>query len=143
MSSEIRQQRVAELLFEELTIMVAGELNDPRISLAEVLRVDISKDLRNAKVFVHHADEEVSRRDFLKGLESATPWLRGQLAIRCGLRVVPELLFVYDDSPERAARIDELLRQIAAERGSQGTGAGSTASAPKPPDGTQSSERQA
>jgi ribosome-binding factor A len=115
-SSEIRQQRVAELLFEELSIMVAGELNDPRISLAEVLKVDISKDLRNAKVFVHHGDDQVARRDFLKGLEHATPWLRGQLAIRCGLRVVPELLFIYDDSPERAARIDELLRRIAAER---------------------------
>ena len=60
-----------------------------------------------------------TRRDFLKGLESATPWMRGQLAIRCGLRVVPELLFIYDDSPERAARIDALLRQIAAERASQ------------------------
>jgi ribosome-binding factor A len=116
MSSEIRQQRVAELLFEELSIMLAGELNDPRISLAEVIRVDISKDLRNAKVFVHHADEAISRRDLLKGLEHATPWLRGQLAVRCGLRVVPELLFIYDDSPERAARVDELLRKIAAER---------------------------
>jgi ribosome-binding factor A len=126
MSSEIRQQRVADLLFEELTIMLAGELNDPRISLAEVLKVDISKDLRNAKVFVHHADEAVTRRDFLKGLEHATPWLRGQLALRCGLRVVPELLFLYDDSPERAARIDALLRQIAEERANQ-----------PPPDGGQ------
>jgi ribosome-binding factor A len=127
-SSEIRQQRVAELLFQELTIMVATEVSDPRISLAEVIRVDISKDLRNAKVFVHHADEAVSRRDLLKGLEHATPWLRGQLAIRCGLRVVPELLFVYDDSPERAARIDELLRQIASERSKQAPpGGGQTA----------------
>ena len=121
MSSEIRQQRVAELLFEELSIMVAGELSDPRISLAEVIKVDISKDLRNAKVFVHHADEEVSRRDFLKGLESATPWLRGQLALRCGLRVVPELCLCTTILPERAARIDELLRQIAAERTSPAT----------------------
>ena len=128
MSSEIRQQRVAELLFEELSIMVAGELNDPRISLTEVVKVDISKDLRNAKVFVHHSDEAISRRDLIKGLEHATPWLRGQLAIRCGLRVVPELLFVYDDSPERAARVDELLRKIAAER------------AALPPDGSAPSE---
>ena len=118
MSSEIRQQRVAEMLFEELSIMVAGELNDPRVSLAEIAKVDISKDLRNAKVFVRHGDETITRRDFLKGLEHATPWLRGQLAIRCGLRVVPELLFIYDDSPERAARIDELLRKIATERAS-------------------------
>lgn len=116
MSSEIRQQRVAEMLFEELSIMVAGELNDPRVSLAEIAKVDISKDLRNAKVFVRHGDETITRRDFLKGLEHATPWLRGQLAIRCGLRVVPELLFTYDDSYEHAARIDELLRKIAAER---------------------------
>ncbi len=116
MTSEIRQQRVAELLFEELSIMVSSELSDPRISLAEVLRVDISKDLRNAKVYIHHADEAITRRDLLKGLEHATPWLRGQLAVRCGLRVVPELLFVYDDSPERAARVDELLRKIATER---------------------------
>jgi ribosome-binding factor A len=116
MSSEIRQQRVAELLFEELTIMVAGELSDPRISLAEILKVDISKDLRNAKVYVHHGDESVSQRDFLKGLQHATPWLRGQLALRCGLRVVPDLFFSYDDSPERIARVNELLRQIASER---------------------------
>jgi ribosome-binding factor A len=133
MSSEIRQQRVAELLFEELSIMVAGELNDPRISLAEVLKVDISKDLRNAKVFVHHGDEKVTRRDFLKGLEHATPWLRGQLAIRCGLRVVPELLFIYDDSPERAARIDELLRRIAAEQARPDASASSLPPSPSAP----------
>lgn len=127
MASEIRQQRVAELLFEELTVMLSGELNDPRVSLTEVIKVDISKDLRNAKVFVHQSDESVSRRDLLKGLEHATPWLRGQLAVRCGLRVVPELLFVYDDSPEHAARVDELLRKIAAER---------AAAAPPPESGT-------
>jgi ribosome-binding factor A len=116
MSSEIRQQRVAELLFEELSIMLAGELQDPRVSLVEVIKVDISKDLRNAKIFVHHADEAVSRKELLKALQHATPYLRGQLAVRCGLRVVPELYFAYDDSPEKAKRIDELLRQIAAER---------------------------
>jgi ribosome-binding factor A len=130
MTSEIRQQRVAELLFEELSIMIAGELSDPRISLVEVLRVEISKDLRNAKVYIHHADETIARRDLLKGLEHATPWLRGQLAIRCGLRMVPELLFIYDDTPERAARVDELLRKIAAERAAGQPAEGST---PAPP----------
>lgn len=96
--------------------MLAGELQDPRVSLVEVIKVDISKDLRNAKIFVHHADDAVSRKELLKALQHATPYLRGQLAVRCGLRMVPELYFAYDDSPEKAARIDELLRQIAAER---------------------------
>jgi ribosome-binding factor A len=53
----IRQQRVAELLFEELSIMIASELNDPRMSLVQVTSVDVSRDLRNVKVYVSHDDD--------------------------------------------------------------------------------------
>ncbi|MCS6828034.1 MAG: 30S ribosome-binding factor RbfA [Caldilinea sp.] len=116
MSTEIRQQRVAELIFEELSIMLAGELQDPRISLVRVTDVRVSKDLRNVRVFVCHDDESVSRRDLLKALQNATSYLRRQLAERLSLRAVPELLFSYDDSQEKAARVQELLRRIAAER---------------------------
>jgi ribosome-binding factor A len=115
----IRQQRLAELLYEELNIMVAGELNDPRLSLVKVTSVDVSKDLRNVKVFVSHDDDEVSRREVMAGLRQATPFLRRQIAVRCTMRAVPELFFTYDDSPNQAARVDALLRQIAAERASQ------------------------
>ena len=113
----IRQQRVAGLLFEELSIMLNGELSDPRVSLITVTGVQLSKDLRNAKVHIYHQNEEFCRKEVLAGLRSATPYLRSQLASRCGLRMVPEILFYYDDTPERAARIDELLSQIAQERG--------------------------
>ncbi len=115
----IRQQRLAELLYEELNIMVAGELNDPRLSLVKVTSVDVSKDLRNVKVFVSHDDDEVSRREVMAGLRQATPFLRRQIAVRCTMRAVPELFFTYDDSPAQAARVDALLRQIAAERAAQ------------------------
>lgn len=114
--STIRQERVTELLFEELSIMVANELDDPKLSMVSVISVQVSRDLRNAKVFVNHQDEETTRREVLKGLVRATPYLRGQLAVRCGLRMVPELNFYYDDTPEKAARVDELLRQIAHAR---------------------------
>jgi len=126
MSSVIRQQRVTSLLFEELSIMIGGELSDPRVSLARVTRVEVSKDLRSAKMFVSHEDDAVTRRELLAALEHAVPYLRGQLAERLGLRVVPELLVYYDDAPEKAARVDEILRQIAAERavlGEQGSSA--------------------
>lgn len=112
----IRQERVSELLYQELSILIGNELEDPRLSLLTVTRVDVSRDLRSVKVFVTHSDDEVSRRAVLAGLKRATPFLRRQVAQRCGLRVVPEMLFYYDDTPERAARVDELLRQIAAER---------------------------
>ena len=113
----IRQQRVSELLFEEFTIMIGGELADPRLSLVRVTSVDVSRDLRNVNIYVTHDDDEVSKRDILQGLRHATPYLRRQLAVRTTLRAVPELAFHYDDTPERAARVDELLRQIAAGRG--------------------------
>jgi ribosome-binding factor A len=116
MSSDIRQQRVAETIFQELTILLAGELRDPRISLVSVTDVRVSKDLRNVRVFVSHDDETVSRRDLLQALHSATPYIRTQLAKRLDLRAALELTFSYDDAPEKAARVDEILRQIAAER---------------------------
>lgn len=112
----IRQQRVADLLFEELSIMISNELEDPGISYVDVTSVVISRDLRNAKAFVYHRDEEVSEKDVLAALKRATPYLRGQIAERCGLRMTPELLFFYDDTPQRAARIDELLSQISQNR---------------------------
>ncbi len=117
MTTTIRQQRVAELLFQELSVLIGSELADPRLSLVQVTNVNVSRDLRNVSVYVSHDDDEVSKRDVLLGLRNATPYLRRQIAERCTLRVVPELIFHYDDTPERAARVEALLRQIAAERG--------------------------
>lgn len=112
----IRQQRVATLLFQELSILIGHELVDPRLSLVSVTDVQISRDLRNAKVFVFNQDDEVEKGQVLQGLQHAMPFLRRQVAERCGLRMVPELLFVYDDTPERAERVNALLQQIANER---------------------------
>jgi ribosome-binding factor A len=114
--STIRQQRVAEMLFQELSVLIANELADPRLSLVRVTNVDVSRDLRNVSIHVSHDDDEVPKGDVLQGLRNATPFMRRQIAERCTLRVVPELIFHYDDTPERAARVDALLRQIAAER---------------------------
>ncbi len=115
----IRQERVSGLLFQELSVILSSELEDPRLTMISVTEVAVSRDLRSVRVFVHQADTDVPRHELLAGLQSATPYMRRQLAQRCGLRVVPELNFVYDDTPARAARVDELLQQIAAERQQQ------------------------
>jgi ribosome-binding factor A len=112
----IRQQRLASLLYEELSILIANELADPLVSLAQVTRVDVSRDLRNVRVYVSHDDGEVSERQVLQGLKRATPFLRSEIATRCTLRAVPDLAFSYDDTPQKAGRVDELLRQISEER---------------------------
>ena len=104
MSSSVRQQRVAELLFQELSIIVSSELDDPSISLVDVTNVVVSKDLRTAKVYVHHRDDAVSSRALLKALKRATPYVRGQIAERCGLRMVPDVYFYYDDTPNEVRK---------------------------------------
>ncbi len=117
----IRQQRVAELLYEELSILIANELDDPRLSLVQVTKVDVSRDLRNVRVYVSHDDEEISKSNVLQGLKHAVPYMRRQIAIRCSLRAVPELSFHYDDAPAKAARVSTLLAQIAEEREQRAT----------------------
>ncbi len=104
------------MLFEELGIIIGGELSDPHLSLVNVTDVLISRDLRNAKVFVFHDDDEVTISEVLRGLKRAAPYMRGQIAERCGLRMVPDLSFSYDDTPERAGRIQALFAQIASEQ---------------------------
>lgn len=116
--STIRQERVAALLFEELSILIGGELDDPKLTLTNVTDVTISRDLRNAKVYVTNDDDDVTSDEVLSRLRRATPFLRGEIATRLSLRGVPELLFYYDSSPQRAARIDAILREISEERAS-------------------------
>jgi len=113
--STIRQERAAELLYQELSILIANELDDPTLELLVVTNVVVSRDLRVAKVYVHQ-DSDVQRNAMLARLKHAAPFLRRQLAQNVNLRAVPELLFYYDDTPDQAARVDALLQSIAEER---------------------------
>lgn len=116
MANNYRQQRMASLLLEELNIIVTSELADPIFALVDVTDVVVSKDLRNVKAFVSYQDEEVTRKEILHRLERATPFIRSRIAERLTLRAVPELLFFYDDTPEKASRLSALFQQIASER---------------------------
>ena len=116
MSNNYRQQRMASLLLEELRILVSSELEDPVFAMVDVTDVVVSKDLRNVKAFVSYQEDDIPRKTILQRLEKATPFIRSRVAERLTLRAVPELLFFYDDTPERASRLDELFKQIAAKR---------------------------
>ncbi len=116
MTSEKRQQRVRGLLMEELAILVGSELEDPKLSFVTVTDVVVSKDLHNVRVYVNHQDENVSKRELMIHLEKAIPFLRGKVAERLTLRSVPEISFEYDESALRAARLTDILNQIAQER---------------------------
>jgi ribosome-binding factor A len=103
---------VTEAIKREISFILDRELHDPRIGMVTVTRVDLSDDLRHAKVYVSFlgGDEEKARG--LKLLKKARGHLRSELAGRLDLRVVPELAFLIDESAENYLRIEKLIRQI-------------------------------
>ncbi len=109
-----RQQRVAELLQQELSILIT-ELTDPRLSdgLVTVTRVNVSADLHNARVYVEHALPPKESPRVLAALAHSETFLRKALVESLDLRVVPHLTFSVDDSGARAQRVDAILDQIA------------------------------
>ncbi len=104
---------------EEIADILMRKIKDPRIGFVTVTDVEVSDDLRNAKVFVSIYGEEKEKT--LKGLDSAAPFIRSELGKRMRMRFVPELLFRFDATVERSAHIMELLRAIEEERGKKGS----------------------
>jgi ribosome-binding factor A len=111
-----RQERIAEVLTEELGLLIASELTDPRLddAMVTVTDVQVSPDLGNARVYIQHALPASRSRDVLSALQHSTTFLRRALVENVHLRVVPELHFVIDETEKRAQRIDQILDQIAA-----------------------------
>jgi ribosome-binding factor A len=106
-----RQERISEMLREELSLLISTELTDPRLedAMVSVTDVGVSEDLRNARVYVEHALPYESSKQVLAALRHAEGFLRQALLQNLSLRFVPELTFHIDTSTERAQRIDALL----------------------------------
>lgn len=112
-----RQERVAEVLNEELGLLIASELTDPRLedAMVTVTDVQVSPDLGSARVYIQHALPATQSRHVLSALQHSATFLRRALVENLHLRVVPELHFVIDETAKRVQRIDEILDRIAAE----------------------------
>jgi len=108
--AERRPERVAHLVQSELARLLIREVKDPRLRLVTVTAVKMTPDLRVARVYVRTLEEGADHGDVIRGLQRATPFLRGQVGRALGLRVTPELRFEWDALPDTARRLDELLR---------------------------------
>jgi ribosome-binding factor A len=107
-----RQQRVAEQVRHELSILIEQQIDDPRLALITLSDVTISPDLRDANVFVSSLQGEAARDEVLAGLEAARGFLRHGLGEQLKLRVVPNLHFRWDKSLETGDRISRLIDQL-------------------------------
>ncbi|MCC6521632.1 MAG: 30S ribosome-binding factor RbfA [Polyangiaceae bacterium] len=112
-----RKARVAGEVQQHLQRAV-GALRDPRLAAVSVTRVVLSDDLSSARVFVRIAfgpSGDPERRGLMRALGAATGRLRHGLGTELGLRYVPALYFAYDEGPDDARRVAELLEEIARE----------------------------
>ncbi len=109
-----RQKKVAELLHKEISQLIQFQTQDPRLGFVTITGVDVTPDLRQAKVYFTILDDD-SLEETLAGLNSASGFFRHQLAQTLDLRHIPELSFKWDKTLENALRIDSLLDTIKKE----------------------------
>jgi ribosome-binding factor A len=116
---------------QKLAREVLGEtiqtLKDPRIGFTTVTAVRVTRDLRYARVFISVLGSHEEQDATMKGLKSATPYLRGQLGREMRVRYLPELTFELDHGPEEAERLERLLNRIHEESPVATDGDGPTA----------------
>ncbi len=110
-----RPERVAEQIKKEISMILRERVSDPRIGFVSLTSVDVSPDLKNAKIFVSVLGDENVRKETLEGLKSATPFIRGELGQALKLRFVPEINFIYDKSLERGSRVLSIMSRLERE----------------------------
>jgi len=110
-----RQQQVADLILRELSVLVQRGLKDPRIGFVTLIKVEISPDLRHARVFFSVLGDEEEKKATQQALAHANGFLRHELSARLDMRYVPDLNFRNDASIAHSDRIARLLNQIEQE----------------------------
>jgi len=107
-----RFERVAEEIRLEVSLMLAGELKDPRLAgPVSVTEVRVSPDMGTVRVYVQVEREAAERAAILAGLKAASGYIRHELVERLQLRRAPDVQFQVDESEEYGRHIDDLLRQ--------------------------------
>ena len=105
-----RPDRVAEAIREEVATFLTEDVKDPRVQgLVTVTGVDVTRDLRHAKIFVSVLGSDTERSATFEGLASVAGHLRSRVGRALRLRLAPELVFKEDQSVAHAARIESLL----------------------------------
>lgn len=108
-----RPERIAEEIRHEVSLMLAGELKDPRLALPlNVTEVRVPPGMRTVRVYVQLEGGNEERAAALDGLHAAAGFIRHELVERLQLRRAPEIIFVIDQSKEYGKHIDDLLQKV-------------------------------
>ena len=106
-----RQERLAEQIKEEVSMIIAGEVEDPRVGTVTVTDARLTPDLRYAKIYVTVLGSEQEIDESLAALKHAAGFIRTQLGAVLRMKRTPDLHFVYDNTTETATRIEKILSE--------------------------------
>ena len=109
-----RIERLNDLIQEEISELIRRQTKDPRLCcFLTVTRVDMSSDLRFAKVYISVMGNDEEKQNAMDGLDSASGYLYRELRGRLSLCRTPQLIFYMDDSIERGAQVLDLMKEVA------------------------------
>lgn len=113
--NEKQKARIEETIHQLVAELLMRRVKDPRVAGVSITRVEVSNDYSVAKIRYNILGGG-DQKDVERGLESCKGFIRGQIKGHLRLRVIPELVFLYDSSLDRAMAIEELFKKIDEER---------------------------
>ena len=116
-----RVERLNSLLKQVISDVIHRQVKNPHLpKFVTVTHVDITKDLRHAKVFVSVIGDEKTKQEAMLTLQSAAGFIAVHASKEIKIRYFPELTFILDDTVDKQIRIEEIIHKIAGERSSRG-----------------------
>lgn len=112
----IRSEKVQVQLKREISRILQEDLKDPRIGFATVTRIDLTGDLRYAKVYFSILGDEKAQKSGIEGIQSAAGYIRRLIGQRLNLRYVPEISFNLDRSVEYSINLEKTFERLKNER---------------------------
>lgn len=116
MAKQLRIEKLQELIKQEMSKMLLTDLKDPRIGFVTVTDVEMTGDLREAKIYVSVMGGSEQVKSSLEGLNSALGFIRREIGQRIRLRFTPEISFALDTSLDYGDHIQKLLLQVEGDR---------------------------
>lgn len=120
MPSDIRLKKIQDQFKQVLTEVLESKVSDPRLESVYVTDVSVDRELDYANIYVSSLAGPSQAEEILDGLRNASGFIRYSLSQEVKLRVMPKLRFYWDETPEKADRIESLLDEIRNEREARG-----------------------
>lgn len=111
-----RSARVKGLVQEVINDIVKNEVKDPRIGFMTITRVELTDNLRSAKIYISPMGTEAEQVRTFKGISSAAPFIRSRLGKKIRLKVVPEISFKWDHGQVESDKISRMLHELGTDK---------------------------